>query len=112
MNWPPAKAWTSIAGKNGQRHFVSINYSIKSSERWVLMMSVLDSSIVVRVPWSQLINPSKWKCGWDENNSFHSSEIFDNKSEAISDSCVHPSFDSGLTIPISKDTIRPWFTNS
>ena len=111
MNWPPVKAWTSLVTINGQRHFVSINYGGKSLDRWVIMMSVIDSNIVVKVFWDQLVDPLKWKCGWDENNPSHLSTGINNKIETISNFCDQPSLDSGLTIPITKEKIRPWFVD-
>ena len=109
MTWPPVKAWTSKINLNGQFHFVAINYGGELLKRWVLLMSVLDSTVVVKVPWSQLIDLSNWEAGWDEINFRESSELVNNKSDVETTNFSHPSIDSGLTIPISKNTIRPWF---
>ena len=109
MIWPPLKAWTSKIYIEGQIYFVAINYGGKLLERWVILMSVLDSSVVVRVSWSQLINSSDWVCGWDETNYSSFSKMVNNKYEAITNNCPHPSVDSGLTMPITKNIIRPWF---
>ena len=109
MNWPPIKAWTSKLYIGSQLHFVAINYGGELQERWVILMSVLDSSVVVKVPWPNLINPSNWKCGWDEKNDLNSYKRVDNKVEISKDIYIHPSHDSGLTIPITKNIIRPWF---
>ena len=111
MNWPPLKAWTSKENNKCQRHFVAINYGGKHLERWVLLMSVLDSSVVIKVSWSQLVDPSNWECGWDENNQSDSSKLVDSKSEIGTTNFSYPSIDSGLTIPITKNTVRPWFDN-
>ena len=66
MIWPPVKAWTCKACLNGQIHFVAINYGGELQGRWVVLMSVLDSTVVVKVPWYQLVDLSDWEPGWDE----------------------------------------------
>ena len=109
MNWPPVKAWTSKINLNGQNYFVAINYGGDLLKRWVLLMSVLDSNVVVKVPWSQLVDMSTWEAGWDEINYREHSELVNNKSDVETTNFSHPSIDSGLTIPISQKTIRPWF---
>ena len=108
MIWPPVKAWTSILKIDGHTHFVAINYGGKLKERWVLMMSVLDSSVVVKVFWPKLICSSSWKCGWDEDNYSQSSSLVNNKCKIKDDSYIYLSADSGLTIPITESVIRPW----
>ena len=112
MNWPPVKAWTSKFAIDSQVHFVAINYGGKLLERWVILMSVLDSSVVVKVFWSQLIDPSNWECGWGENNSSNSSKLVNEKDKTRTTLYTHLSADSGLTIPITKSIIRPWFPNN
>ena len=109
MIWPPIKAWTSNKYIKGQRHFVAINYGGKVPERWVVLISVLDSDLVIRIPWSQLVETSNWECGWDENYYLDSSEFLNSKCEERITNFSHPSVDSGLTIPITKNFIRPWF---
>ena len=111
MNWPPVKAWTSKAYIQNQRHFVAINYGGEPLERWVVLMSVLDSNVVVKVSWSQLVDPSNWECGWDGNNQSNSSNLVNSKCEIGTTNFTDLSVDSGLTIPITKDIIRPWFIN-
>ena len=109
MIWPPVKAWTSKAYINGQIHFVAINYGGELLRRWVVLMSVLDSNVVVKVPWSQLVDLSNWQPGWDEKSYIQSSKLFKNESDVKATDFSYPSIDSGLTIPISGNTIRPWF---
>ena len=109
MIWPPVKAWTSKLYLNGQVHFVAINYGGEFLNRWVVLMSVLDSSVVVKVAWSQLVDLSNWKAGWDERTHKESSKLVNYKSDIKTTDFSHPSIDSGLTIPISKNAIRPWF---
>ena len=109
MTWPPVKAWTSKVKINDQFYFVAINHGGKSQNRWVVLMSVIDSSVVVKVSWLKLINSSNWKPGWDEINYLESSKSINNKSTLLTSELCYPSNDSGLTIPISKHTIRPWF---
>ena len=112
MTWPPVKAWTSKVNINGQVHFVAINYGGKSLKRFVVLMSVLDSSVVVKVSWSKLVDSSNWESGWDEENHVdheECSKLVNNKDDVKTTNFHHPSNDSGLTIPISENTIRPWF---
>ena len=111
MTWPPLKAWTSKKLISGHVHFVAINYGGKCQSRWVIMMSVLDSSIVVKVSWNQLVDQSYWQCGWDENNTSKYSKLTNNKDIKRIKNNEYPSTDSGLTIPITKNIIRPWFEN-
>jgi len=110
MNWPPSKAWTRMSDINGHVHFVAINYGGELPERWVLLMSVLDSSVVVNVTCSQLFDKSYWECGWIENEYLKSSDVLNRNLEIRTNDSIYPSFDSGLTIPITKDIIRPWFS--
>ena len=112
MIWPPVKAWTRKVYLNGQIHFVAINYGGELLKRWVLLMSVIDSNVVVKVPWSQLVDLSKWETGWDEINYTEFPELVNNKSDKKTTNFYYPSIDSGLTIPISEKTIRPWFEKS
>tara|TARA_Y100001968_G_scaffold206703_1_gene189962 strand:+ start:92 stop:430 length:339 start_codon:yes stop_codon:yes gene_type:complete len=111
MDWPPIKAWTSKINIEDQVYFVAINYGGKLLDRWVIMMSVLDSSVVLKVSWTELVDPSCWQCGWNEHNYSCFSESVDSKYETINTELGNLSFDSGLTIPITKNTIRPWFGN-
>ena len=109
INWPPVKAWTSNCLINGQRHFVAINYGGKLTGRWVVLNSVIDGSLVIKVPWSQLVNKTQWNSGWYD---YSSSDLFvtvTNESLINTSPCSHLSSDSGLTIPITKKNIRPWF---
>ena len=109
MIWPPVKAWTSKAAIKGQVYFVAINYGGELLDRWVIFMSVIDSTVAVKISWSQLVDLSKWKAGWDEITHTESSKLVNYKSDIKTTDFSHPSIDSGLTIPISKNTIRPWF---
>ena len=109
MIWPPVKAWTSNVYIDGQVYFVAINYGGELLNRWVVLMSVIDSNVVVKVSWLQLIDLSKWRAGWDEINYIESSKLVNNESDVKTIDFSIPSTDSGLTIPISGKTIRPWF---
>ena len=109
MTWPPLKAWTSKQSIEGQIHFVAINYGVELLNKWVVLMSVIDSSVILKVSWSQLVDSPDWVCGWSEINYVESSKLVNNKNYIKTTDLFHPSTDSGLTIPISKNTIRPWF---
>ena len=107
MLWPPLKAWTSQSPIDGLRHFVAINYGGELMERWIVMTSVLDGSVSVKIFCSDLQDSSKWIEGWEENDSLYAPVAFKKKCDNYL--CTHPSEDSGLSIPISKKNIRPWF---
>ncbi|WP_413677589.1 TIGR02450 family Trp-rich protein [Prochlorococcus sp. MIT 0916] len=109
MIWPPVKAWTSKESVYGYVHFVAINYGGELMKRWVVLMSVVDSNVVVKVSWSQLVDLSDWEPGWDERNHLEIYKLTNDKSYFKATDLSHPSTDSGLTIPISENTIRPWF---
>ena len=111
MIWPPVKAWTSKISIDGHVHFVAINYGGKLLKKWVIFMSVIDSRVVVKVSWSQLVESSDWVPGWAEINHLESS-VSVNKGQVGTIDFSYPSNDSGLTIPLSKSTIRPWFEKS
>ena len=107
MLWPPLKAWTSKSQINGLRHFVAINYGGELMERWIILTSVLDGTISLKISCSELQDPSKWIEGWEENNFSDASLSLEKKCD--NNICTHPSEDSGLSIPISINNIRPWF---
>ena len=108
MIWPPVKAWTSKLIIDGQVHFVAINYGGELLNKWVVLMSVLDSSVVVKVSWSQLVDSYNWEPGWGKIN-YVKSPVLVNRGYVKTTDLSQPSNDSGLTIPITKYTIRPWF---
>ena len=112
MIWPPLKAWTSKEIIDDHLHFVAINYGGKLTERWVVLMSVLDAGVVVKVFWSELVDQSKWVCGWDDNKYSNTYKLVNDKCETSIDRSNYLSIDSGLTIPITKMIIRPWFDDS
>ena len=110
MIWPPVKAWTSKVCIHRTLHFVAINYGGELHKKWVVLMSVIDSSIVFKISWSQLLDSSQWLPGWQdaENIDSYSSKSMNKSTVKISQfTCL--SIDSGLTIPITEDAIRPWF---
>jgi len=109
MIWPPVKAWTSKVYINDQVHFVAINYGGELLDRWIVMMSVIDSAIVVKISWSHLVTLSNWEPGWDDRRQLELSKLTNNISDTKTIGYIHPSADSGLTIPISENNIRPWF---
>ena len=94
---------------NDQFHFVAINYGGELRNRWVVFMSVLDANVIVKVSGSQLIDLSKWEAGWDERNYIEYSKSINNKNYIKTSQFSLLSTDSGLTIPISGHSIRPWF---
>ena len=112
MIWPPVKAWTSKFQIEGQIHFVAINYGGKLQDRWVVLMSVIDSSVIVKVSWSELGDLSSWECGWDQSNCSKISKLVNVKDATKTTEYALLSADSGLTIPITKNIIRPWFGNT
>ncbi len=109
MIWPPLKAWTSKLSIKGNIYFVAINYGGELSNKWVVMMAVVDSSVVVKVPWSQLIDSARWETGWNKINDLKSYKEINDNCCVRNPEFYHPSDDSGLTIPIDENSIRPWF---
>ncbi len=109
MNWPPVKAWKSKFAIRGNIYFVAINYGGELSNKWVVLMSVLDSRIVIKVAWPQLIDSSKWESGWDEITNLEYFKLINGSSDVEISNFTHLSADSGLTIPITEKAIRPWF---
>ena len=109
MIWPPLKAWTCKSSIDGNRHFIAINYGGNKSDRWVILISVIDSNVAVKVSFSELIDQSKWSCGWEDNNYSNLSKILENNGKRMTISIFDLSIDSGLTIPITKGMIRNWF---
>ena len=112
MTWPPVKAWSSSIPISNQVYFVAINYGGKLKDRWVILMSVLDSSVVIKVSWATLVDVSKWKCGWDYDCYLDTSLLVKEKYEIKSINLTNPSDDSGLTMPITRKFIRPWFNSN
>ena len=112
MIWPPIKAWTCKSSICGQAHFVAIDYGGNLLDGWVILMSVLDSSLVLKLSSSQLFDTSNWECGWDDISISNLTELVDDKSQLTTIEWLHPSIDSGLTVPITKDSIRSWFGDS
>ncbi len=110
MCWPPLKAWTSKYQIHGLRHFVAINYGGELLKRWVILTSVLDGNVSIKISWSDLQDPSKWIEGWEENDFLDAT--VDSEKFCANNLCTHPSEDSGLSFAISKIEIRPWFRNS
>jgi tryptophan-rich hypothetical protein len=107
--WPPIKAWTKKTKLYGVRHFVAINYGGELNDRWIILTSVLDGNVSIRIFLSDLEDPSKWIEGWEQNDYFNTPVALEKQSD--SNLCTHPSEDSGLSIPITKKNIRPWFRN-
>ncbi len=112
MHWPPLKAWTSKSQICGSRHFVAINYGGEIIDRWIHMTSVLDGSISMKISCSDLQDPSKWIEGWEANDFLETPVAFVKQCDINLCHSMQPSDDSGLSIPIFKKEIRPWFKAS
>ena len=109
MIWPPAKAWTSKMRIKGENFFVAVNYEILQGEKWVDLVSVMDSNIHIKVSWRNMQNQDKWFQGWDENYRSSYDDTTTEQREIKIIPFAQLTIDSGLTIPISKRNIRPWF---
>tara|TARA_Y100001968_G_scaffold320357_1_gene353171 strand:+ start:899 stop:1237 length:339 start_codon:yes stop_codon:yes gene_type:complete len=112
MIWPPFKAWTSKFKIKGEKHFVAINYGGELLDRWVILISVVDTNLAIKVSWKQLCDQEMWVCGWVENSTSHLSEFSDMEIYLKFTNSIYPSLDSGLSIPISTKNIRPWFAGT
>ena len=56
--------WTSNKPINGLRHFVLINETKEKGSLIILMVSVLDSEINLKITYEELINSGNWIKGW------------------------------------------------
>ena len=56
--------WTSNKPINGLRHFVLINETKEKGSLTILMVSVLDSEINLKITYEELINSGNWIKGW------------------------------------------------
>tara|TARA_Y100001978_G_scaffold139088_1_gene124396 strand:+ start:964 stop:1290 length:327 start_codon:yes stop_codon:yes gene_type:complete len=108
MIWPPVKAWTSMVCIDRNHHFVAINYGGELNKKWIILMSVIDSNVVIKIPLSQLLDSSQWVPGWNDEKIIAPSKSSNSAAVKTID-FTYPSIDSGLTIPITVDEVRPWF---
>ncbi len=56
--------WTSIKPINGLRHFVLVNQIKEKDQIDVVMVSVIDVEISLKISQVELINSENWKEGW------------------------------------------------
>ena len=56
--------WTSNKTINGLRHFVLVNETREEGEITLLMVSVLDSGINLKISYEELTNSGIWSRGW------------------------------------------------
>ena len=56
--------WTSNKPINGLRHFVLVNKTREKGDMILLMVSVLDSEINLKITYEELINSGDWLNGW------------------------------------------------
>ena len=56
--------WTSIKPINGLRHFVLVNQIKEKDQIDVVMVSVIDVEISLKISKVELINSENWKEGW------------------------------------------------
>ena len=56
--------WTSNKPINGLRHFVLINERKEKGNVSLIMVSVLDSEINLKITYEELINSGNWNKGW------------------------------------------------
>ena len=56
--------WTSTKTINGLRHFVLVNETEEKGNISFLMVSVLDSEIIFKTTYEELINSGNWQKGW------------------------------------------------
>ena len=58
--------WTSNKPINGLRHFVLVNKMKEKGNLILLMVSVLDSEIYLKITYEELINSENWNNGWSD----------------------------------------------
>ena len=56
--------WTSNESINGLRHFVLINKIYEQDEIKLLMVSVVDVDISLKISKEELLNSGNWNKGW------------------------------------------------
>ena len=56
--------WTSNKPINGLRHFVLVNATKEKGNINLLMVSVLDSEINLKITYEELIKSGNWYKGW------------------------------------------------
>ena len=56
--------WTSSKPINGLRHFVLVNEMREKGNVYLLLVSVLDSGINLKITKAELINNGNWYEGW------------------------------------------------
>ena len=56
--------WTSNKTIKGLRHFVLVNETKEKGNISFLMVSVLDSEIILKTTYEELINSGNWYKGW------------------------------------------------
>ena len=64
--------WTSIKPIHGLRHFVLVNETKEKGNIYVLMVSVLDAEINLKITYEELINGDNWVKGWLNISKFES----------------------------------------
>ena len=111
MNWPPRKAWTKLKPIDGLSHFVAANYGGLKKKRWIIMMSVLDGNVFLKVDWVEITNCSLWIQGWQKDQINYRNDLNLNcrkvEKDVDSQFWIYPSRDSGLINP-SNHEIRQW----
>ena len=56
--------WTSNKHINGLRHFVLVNNEEENSQKILLMVSVVDCEINLKITLKELLNSGNWQKGW------------------------------------------------
>ncbi len=64
--------WTSNKPINGLRHFILVNVTKEKGNMILLMVSVLDSEINLKITYQELINSGNWVKGWINLPKFES----------------------------------------
>ena len=56
--------WTSKNSIIGLRHFVLVNSTVEKKQKLYLMVSVIDSSVNLKISYKELFNSGNWEKGW------------------------------------------------
>ncbi len=64
--------WTSNKPINGLRHFILVNVTKEKGNIILLMVSVIDSEINLKITYQELINSGNWVKGWINLPKFES----------------------------------------
>ena len=112
--WPPIKAWTNVKMNKYHKYFVAIDYGVSHEDYWVNLVSLIDGRLCMNISFESLKDKSIWLPGWEDLGDLEvdfepKTNTLNKKKSLDLKQSLHPSEDSGLTIPINAKILRPWY---